>query len=251
MVYADAWCRIRRPLPYRLSSEFRIDVYGGPNILEASFPAGIWEGLAAHPYGGVASAVLEWLLRRRSQACGCWANYCPACARSRGCVHATGLDQGAGLINAAPIVLCRTRIPGIGHTHETTAFATDTAPGPARATQPPGAAAPYTTLALIRNAPRALAPGNAGIAQRLGLGLQIVQAMLHHVADADDAGECHVHDCMWRMRCRVIACETVSAGDTVITPWRMISLTGFEVAASPCSGKSRERSRARKRELRE
>ena len=79
--------------------------------------------------------------------------------------------------------------------------------------------------------------GHIGIAQDVGLRLQILQTclttspmlMIPAILPSRSTGMC-------RMRWRVISCITrltLSSGDTVITPYRMISFTGIEVALSP------------------
>ena len=77
--------------------------------------------------------------------------------------------------------------------------------------------------------------GDIGIAQDVVLQLQIVQAKFDDIADADDACKLsvaqnrHVAHPMAGHQAHHVS-ETVSVGETVITPRRMISLTGIDVA---------------------
>jgi len=79
--------------------------------------------------------------------------------------------------------------------------------------------------------------GHIGIAQDVGLRLQILQTVLDYVTDADDTGDLavaqHRHVSYAVARHQLLTRLTLSSGNTVITPYRMISFTGIEVALSP------------------
>ena len=79
--------------------------------------------------------------------------------------------------------------------------------------------------------------GDIRIAQDVVLQLQIPKAKFDDIADADDARKLAVaqngHVAHAMTSHQLITCETVSVGETVITPRRMISLTGIDVTPSP------------------